>query len=332
MNLQYAIIGAGLIGKKRTAALAPGQVVAVCDVQRTRADELAKLAGNAKSTTFYAEAIAHPGVNAVIVATVNRALAEIALAAIRAGKHVLLEKPGAIHPSELQPLIQEAKAKKVCVRIGYNHRYHPAFQKAREIIDSGDAGPLMFIRGRYGHGGRVGYDKEWRTQPEISGGGELIDQGVHLIDLASWFLGEFTHVRGTLQTYFWKMPVEDNAFVELKTTLQQVAWLQSSCTEWKNMFSFEIYGRDAKLQIDGLGGSYGMEKLTYYKMKPEMGPPDATTHEYPAADTSWKLEMDEFQRDIETGRKPSPGLEEGLKTLEIVQTIYEQNAYPRQNL
>src|ERR1035441_8539723 len=94
------------------------------------------------------------------------------------------------------------------VRIGFNHRYHRAFRKAREIFESGALGDMMFIRGRYGHGGRPGYDQEWRADPAISGGGELIDQGAHLIDLSRWFLGDFTRVRGSARTWFWDMPVE----------------------------------------------------------------------------------------------------------------------------
>ncbi len=103
---------------------------------------------------------------------------------------------------------------------------------------------------------------------------ELIDQGIHLIDLAGWFLGDFAKVEGHAQTYFWKMPVDDNAFLDLRTAKDQTAWLHVSCTEWKNLFSFEIYGRDAKLHIQGLGGSYGVERLYHYQMRPEMGPPD----------------------------------------------------------
>ena len=107
----------------------------------------------------------------------------------------------------------------------------------------------MFIRGRYGHGGRVGYDKEWRADPLRSGGGELIDQGVHLIDLSRWFLGDFVSVTGFAHTYFWQMPVDDNAFLILHTRQQQTAFLHVSSTEWKNLFSLEIYGRTAKLQL-----------------------------------------------------------------------------------
>jgi predicted dehydrogenase len=214
------------------------------------------------------------------------------------------------------------------VRISFNHRYHPALQKARSLVDEGILGPLMFLRGRYGHGGRPGYDREWRSDPLKSGGGELIDQGVHLIDLAGWFLGDFPTVAGHAATYFWDMKVDDNAFLSLRTASGQTAWLHASCTEWKNLFSFEIYGRNAKIAIDGLGGSYGTEKITLFKMLPKMGPPETTIWEFPGGDTSWALEMHEFVEDIRLGRQPSPGLPEGIRVLEIVESVYQSQAEP----
>jgi predicted dehydrogenase len=187
-------------------------------------------------------------------------------------------------------------------------------------------GDMMFVRGRYGHGGRLGYDKEWRSDPKLAGGGELIDQGVHLIDLSRWFLGEFIEVSGFAHTYFWEMPVDDNAFMLLKTARQQTAFLHVSCTEWKNLFSLEIYGRDAKLHVEGIGGSYGVERLSYYKMLPEMGPPETTIWEYPMADRSWHLEFEEFLEDIRLDRKPSANLDDAKAALQIIAKIYKQSS------
>ena len=157
-----------------------------------------------------------------------------------------------------------------------------------------------------------------------SGGGELIDQGVHLIDLARWFLGDFKKVEGFAQTLFWKMPVVDNAFLLLRTAKGQTASLHASCSEWKNLFSFEIYGRKGKLHIEGLGGSYGLEELTWYKMLPQMGPPETKAWEFPRGDDSWEVEMNEFAKDIRLRRSPQPGLKDGLETLKIVDTIYRK--------
>ena len=180
----------------------------------------------------------------------------------------------------------------------------------------------MFVRARYGHGGRVGYDKEWRAQPELSGGGELIDQGVHLIDLARWFLGDFTDIQGHAHTYYWDMPVDDNGFLILKTPQKQVAFLHASCTEWKNTFSFEIYGKRGKIDINGLGGSYGVERISFYKMSEKMGPPETFIWEYPMADDSWEVEFAEFVEDIKQKRQPSVGIEDAHAALTIVEEIY----------
>jgi predicted dehydrogenase len=328
--ITFAIIGCGLIGKKRAAALAnvAGTSVAVaCDLDGARAADLARTIPGCRPVTDHREAIADPAVSAVIVSTLNASLAPVALAAVKAGKHVLVEKPGALGASELRELGAEAAKNGALVRIGYNHRFHPALLKAREIVDSGVLGPLMFLRGRYGHGGRKGYDREWRADPKLSGGGELIDQGVHLIDLASWFLGDFASVDGHAATYFWDMKVDDNAFLSLRTKAGQTAWLHVSCTEWKNMFSLEIYGRDGKVSIDGLGGSYGTERLTHYRMLPQMGPPEMTHWEFTGGDGSWAEETTAFADDIRLGRQPSPGLDEGIKTLEIVGAIYRKSGY-----
>jgi len=180
----------------------------------------------------------------------------------------------------------------------------------------------MYVRGRYGHGGRVGYEGEWRAQPERSGGGELIDQGIHLIDLARWFLGDFEDVQGFAHTYYWDMPVEDNGFMLLKTAKRQAALLHASWTEWKNLFSFEVFGREGKLEMTGLGGSYGTERLAYYRMRPEMGPPETTIWEYPMPDTSWDVEFAEFIEDIRLGRQPAASLDDARAALQIVQRIY----------
>jgi predicted dehydrogenase len=184
---------------------------------------------------------------------------------------------------------------------------------------------MMFIRGRYGQGGRLGMEKEWRGNPQISGGGEMLDQGVHLIDLSRWFLGDFTQVTGTVVNYFWNWQVEDNGFAMLRTPGGQIAWLHASCTEWKNLFSFEIYGKVGKLHIEGLGGSYGVERLSHYQMLPQMGPPPTTIWEYPGEDTSWKAEFAHLRECIETGVPPSGSLEDALAAQSIVGKLYQRS-------
>jgi len=325
--VNVGIIGCGLMGQKRAKALAGAKLSVCADVLFARSEQMARSAPGAVATTDWREAVAHPDVDLVVIATAHDSLAEIVRGSIEAGRHVLVEKPAARRVSELRDLPALAEKMDVRVHVGFNHRYHRAFQQARRLVDSGEIGPLMFLRARYGHGGRVGYDKEWRAQPAISGGGELIDQGVHLIDLARWFLGDFTEIDGYAHTYFWDMPVDDNGFMLLKTAQKQVAFLHASSTEWKNMFSWELYGRNGKLQIDGLGGSYGVQRLSWFKMLPEMGPPETIIWEYPMADNSWEVEMAEFLEDIRVGHEPSAGLKDAIAALEVVENIYRESGY-----
>ena len=319
--MNVGIIGCGLIGRKRAKALGPARLVLCADTMLERAQTLAKETG-ATATADWQQVISSAQVNIVIVSTTNVMLAEIATAAAAAGKHVLVEKPVARNLTEMDTLIAAARQGGALVRAGYNHRYHPALQKAYAIFKSGVLGEMMFVRGRYGHGGRVGYEKEWRANPALSGGGELIDQGVHLIDLSRWFLGDFAHVSGFAHTFFWPMPVDDNAFLLLRTSDQKTAFLHASCTEWKNLFSLEIYGKTGKLHIEGLGGSYGVERLTHYHMLPEMGPPETSSWEYPRGDASWELEFAEFLEDIRLQRTPAPGLSDARAALAVVEQVY----------
>lgn len=325
--MKVGIIGCGFIGQKRAKTLAAGQLLACCDVDLNRAEKLAALYPGAKAYSDWQDLIAHPEITIIIVAVSHHLLAEMGLAALQAGKHILLEKPGARFPEELTALIQVAAEKKLSARVGFNHRYHRSIQKAKQLVEAGELGELMFLRGRYGHGGRLGYDREWRADPQLSGGGELIDQGVHMIDLARWFLGEFKEVQGFAHTYYWNMPVDDNAFLLLRTATEQAAHIHVSCTEWKNTFSLEIYGKKGKIDLNGLGGSYGLEKISFYKMLPEMGPPETQTWEYPMVDDSWQQEWDRFMVDIREQREPEASVKDAQQALTIVEHIYRSSGY-----
>jgi predicted dehydrogenase len=322
--MRIGIIGCGFIGAKRARSMPEGCERAVfCDSTADRAAALAREYPGSEHSSDWRKVVERPDISIVVVATTHDMLAEITTAAAWNGKHVLVEKPCARNAAELDEVIKASRETGVHVHAGFNHRFHPALQKARKLFDTGQLGSLMFIRGRYGHGGRLGYDKEWRSVPAVSGGGEAIDQGVHLIDLSRWFAGEFPHVQGHVGTYFWNMPVEDNCFLLLRTERNQIAFLHASWTEWKNLFSFEIYGTLGKLDILGLGGSYGVERLAYYQMTSEMGPPETVIYEYPKRDESWELEFKEFLEDIRSGRPTSPGLTDAQAALKIVEKLYE---------
>jgi predicted dehydrogenase len=325
--LNIGIIGCGAVGLKRAQSLAGVRLAHCVDTELPRACHAASFSHGCSYGTDWRELMDRADIDAVVIATPQDSQVEMMRAAISAGIHVLVEKPAARHVDELRGLPQLAAKHNVRVRVGFNHRYHRAFRQARRLVDAGSLGPLLFLRARYGHGGRVGYAGEWRAQPHRSGGGELIDQGVHLIDLARWFLGDFVEVDGFAHTYFWDMPVDDNGFMLLKTATKQAAFMHVSCTEWKNTFSWELYGRDGKLQVDGLGGSYGVEKLSLYKNLPEMGPPETTIWEYPMADNSWETEMTEFLQDIRSGREPSAGLHDAIAALAVVEKIYTGSGY-----
>ena len=324
--MKFVIIGAGLIGHKRaTAVLALGHaVILVCDINAARADSLAKRVG-CKASTDWRQALSSDA-DAVIIAVTHDLLAEMTLACVNAGKHVLVEKPAGRRAIEVASVAKAAHEKSRIVKVGYNHRFHPSILKAHDIFASGALGPLMYIRGRYGHGGRVGYEKEWRCNPEVSGGGELIDQGSHLIDLSRWFLGDLKLSFAATPTYFWNIPVDDNCFLALQAAGGQLAWLHATWTEWKNMFALEISGREGKLTIEGLGGSYGLERLTYHKMLPTMGPPETSIWEYPFPDTSWDKEMEEFIAALEQGRQPIGNIDDALAVLTIVDAAYGRSA------
>ncbi len=320
---RVGIIGAGLIGTKRAAHLEGATLVAVCDQVSERAQRLASAYGAAVETRFET-LVSRKDVDLVIVATPNSSIAPCSVAALEAGKDVLVEKPAGCGVSDIQRQIAAALKSDGVLKVGYNHRFHPAFQKAKQMVTRGDIGSVMYIRARYGHGGRLGYENEWRADPKISGGGELLDQGVHLIDLSRWLGGEFEFEWGKAKTFFWKMPVEDNGFLALRSPDgQRSAWLHASCTEWKNLFDFEIFGETGKIEVWGLGRSYGIEELRYYRMRPEMGPPEVDIQSFPEDDRSWALEFKAFLDEIDGRATDLASAIDALKAMEIVQAAYK---------
>jgi predicted dehydrogenase len=320
--MRLTIIGCGLIGSKRAAAASAHEIVAVCDPDAERRERLAHQT-SARAIADWREAVGID-TDAAIIATPHDQLAPIALAAVEAGRHVLVEKPAGRQASDVAPLVAAAKARGRIVKVGFNHRFHPAIARAKALADEGQIGPLLFIRGRYGHGGRIGYEKEWRFDPKISGGGELIDQGSHLIDLSRWFLGDLALAYGAVPNYFWPARVEDNCFLALEGKEKRMAWLHASWTEWKNLFVFEIMGRDGKLTIEGLGGSYGTERLTFHRMLPQMGPPETTIWEYPFPDRSFADEFENFVAAVE-GRAAAIGdINDAYANLSIIQAVYDR--------
>jgi predicted dehydrogenase len=309
-RLRVAIIGCGQIGAKRAAALSPADELIACyDVNGEATRALARR-HRCRACGSLEELLAcEPQV--VIVATVHDQLSGLAERALVAGAHVLVEKPAGISTAEIDRLIECERTSGRLVKVGFNHRFHPGLARAVEEVHSGRHGELMYLRGHYGHGGRPGYDREWRADPTRSGGGELVDQGMHLLDLSNWLAGPLGLQTALLRTHFWQTPVEDNAALVLaapQTRTSPWAMLHVSWTEWKNTFSLEIYCRTAKLHVEGLVRSYGPQRLRIYRMGPELGPPRLEDLNYPDEDGSWRLEWEHFAEAVTTEhRRPLLG-------------------------
>ncbi len=326
--MRVALFGAGLIGRKRGLRLEGHQLVGLHDPDRERARVLAAELGTA---VFDSEAalLERARADIAIVATTNSSLARVAALAVSAGKHVLVEKPAGISLAEVDRLAALARERRVAVKVGFNHRFHPAVLETRRLVDQGALGPLMFMRARYGHGGRLGYEKEWRARPELGGGGELIDQGVHLLDLVHWFFGPLPLRSAFATTSFWDMPVDDNAVLTLAEPGARPRWatFHVSCSEWKNTFALELYGRTAKVLIQGLGGSYGTETLTFYRMSPRMGPPEIEVREFAGPDRSWDLDLANLVDHLATGAPLLGDLASARYAMEIVRAAYRANGF-----
>jgi len=320
--VKIAIIGCGLIGAKRAAAARDHSIVIACDPAAERREALARSTG-AKPVADWRDALSGD-IDMVVIATPHDRLAEIALAAVQARRHVLVEKPAGRRAGEVRKVAEAARRTGVVAKVGFNHRFHPAIARAKALVEEGAIGPLLFLRGRYGHGGRLGYENEWRFKPEISGGGELIDQGSHLIDLSRWLLGDLTLQYGVAPTYFWPGAVDDNCFLALSNSQGSLAWLHASWTEWKNQFALEIMGRDGKLTIEGLGGSYGVERLTHHRMLPAMGPPETMAWEFPFPDRSFEQEFAAFVAAVAGAKTAMADIADAVAVLDIVQAVYDR--------
>jgi predicted dehydrogenase len=331
-GLTVAIVGCGLIGAKRAGALAPHDRLLACfDLDADACARLARRHGAVACATL--EELLGFSPDVVVVATVHDRLAALTERALDAGAHVLVEKPAGISSAQIDALIECQRAAGRQVKVGFNHRFHPGVARVAEEVHSGQHGELMFVRGRYGHGGRPGYDREWRAVRERSGGGELIDQGMHLLDLTNWLAGPLPVHSALLRTQFWDAQVEDNAALllgEARSHSDTWAMLHVSWTEWKNTFSLEVCCLTAKLQLDGLAGSYGPQRLRIYRMAPQLGPPELEEIAYPAEDRSWKDEWEHFAEAIAADdRRPLLGdLRSARNAWEQVEAAYAAGGYP----
>jgi predicted dehydrogenase len=325
MTLGVGIIGAGLIGNKRASALQKVNgchLVMTADVNTSAAKRLAANYGG-EAESDWRRIIYRKGVDVVVVATFNKFLKPVSVAALKNKKHVLCEKPLGRNADESRAIIETAHDNGVVVKTGFNHRHHPAISKAKQLIKEGILGRVTFLRAKYGHGGRPGYDKEWRAKRDLSGGGELLDQGVHVVDLFRFFAGDFTEAFGYTERCFWDMEVEDNAFGMFKNDDGIVATMHTSWTQWKNLFSFEIFCTDGFVTIDGLGGSYGTETLRIGKRNAKGGAPVEKVIEFFGPDVSWEHEWKELVSAIENGNEPMGNGWDGYQANRMIEALYK---------
>jgi predicted dehydrogenase len=328
-GLRAGIVGCGLIGHKRAEALGSADVlVGATDVAPEATQGLTERYGARACSDLDELLTLEPDV--VIVAVSHDGLAAAAGQALIAGAHVLVEKPAGLGTRDVGRLIDVANDSSRLVKVGFNHRFHPAIARLAAEVHSGRHGDLMHLRARYGHGGRIGYEREWRAVPARSGGGELIDQGMHLIDLVHWLAGPLPLHSALLRTHFWNTTVEDNAALVLGESEDRTApWamLHVTWTEWKNLFSLEVYCRTAKLEVEGLVGSYGPQRLRIYRMRPELGPPDLEEVQFADEDLSWTAEWEQFAHAIADGSAPLGDLHDAHYAWSRIEDAYSRSSY-----
>lgn len=327
-KLNVALVGAGGMGSRWAKAIAGNKkciLSVICDVDYAKAEILAGRFRGCRAESSWERAAKAKDVDAAIVALPHNLLVPVSQEFLKNKKHVLCEKPGGIAPNEVEKAIAIARKNHLRYMISFNHRYHDGFLRARKLFDRGAIGDILFIRARYGFGGRKGYEKEWRFNKKISGGGGLIDQGVHMIDLVRWFLGDITEVRGFIGDTFWKGGVEDNAFLILKNKKRQMASIHVSWTQWNPMHSFEIYGTKGYLVIDGLGKKYGDgEKLRIGRRNANFSAEEKVIICNDDADRSLALLFKEFVSAIREKREPIPSGQDGRDVLRVVRSIYDR--------
>lgn len=329
-KLRVAVVGGGVIGKRRAACVAkdPNSILVHLVDPNPLVQTALSHQFSCVISSSWEEVIQDPRIDVVIISTPNHCLAKIAIPAVQNGKHILMEKPFGRNTQEAREILSEQQkhGNKSIIKVGFNHRFFPLISQAHLLCSQGVLGEIFSIRGRYGHGGRQGMEKEWRCSQELCGGGELLDQGVHMIDLVRWFAGEWTTVYGSTATSFWPIEVEDNAYVIGKTSRNVDVQFHVSWTNWKNIFSFEIFGKKGYLHIQGLTGHYGDQSLEVGIRPLSGGVPKIHTYSSLLGDTSWNLEWQYFKKMLRKNSTPTSDTYDGFLANQVVEAILQSNA------
>jgi len=328
--LRVGIAGYGIVGRRRRQYIdqQPGcKVVAVCD----RVFEgSGVLPGGPRYYQTYQELLAEP-LDALFVCVPNFLAAEVTLAGLDRNLHVFCEKPPARTLDEVRAvMLVEAAKPNLVLKYGFNHRYHDSVLDALRIIRSGDLGPVVNMRGVYGKSKILSFEGGWRAERRYAGGGILLDQGIHMLDLMRLFCGDFVEVKSFVSRDYWRHDVEDNAFALMKDSEGRIATLHSSATQWQHRFSLDIACREGFLELSGIltgSQSYGEERLTVGRRAESVKGADKQTVTRYLDDPSWVREIDEFVNSIrhrvpvEHGRSS-----DALASMELVFRIYGADA------
>ena len=333
MSVNCLILGYGYMGKIRCRVLRAHRQVGQLWVVEPDAAHLPDAESRPPSVAFLGadDPIPWAQIDAVIVCTPNNVTAELCSDALRRGKHVFCEKPPGRHWDDFCRIAEAAASAPGRVLVfGFNHRLHPSIQSAKALVGQGGLGELLYLKGTYGKSGGQRYRDSWRNNREVSGGGILLDQGIHMLDLLQLFAGPLSVVEAVLADGFWNCGVEDNAFVLLRSAQGVPAFLHSSATLWKHTFRLELGCRDGYLVASGLlsqTGSYGREQLVIGKRQFEdealaLGNPREEIIHFDR-DDSWDRELAEFLEAIAAGRPATHGtLEEARRAMQMIRDAY----------
>ncbi|MCD4667156.1 MAG: Gfo/Idh/MocA family oxidoreductase, partial [Sulfurimonas sp.] len=261
---------------------------------------------------------------------------EYTIKALKKGLHVFCEKPPAHTIAELNEVIKVEKETQKVLKYGFNHRLHYSIIEAKKLIDSGDMGKLLWMRGAYGKAGSIDYHKNWRNYKKYSGGGILLDQGIHMLDLMCYFTGsDFEVLHAKLSSSFWEIEVEDNAFITMQNSQSVIATMHSSATQWKHKFLLEMEFEDGYINLDGIlsnSRSYAPETLVTARREFEdityaMGKPQETTTWF-ENDDSWKLELEEFVNAVLNNTEILNGTsKDAYRALALVEDVYNKSMF-----
>lgn len=326
-KLKVGIAGYGIVGKRRHYFINTHphlSVVAVCDQSFENDFVSEEGIKSFKSSKHLLEC----DLDILFVCLPNNVAADTTIAGLERGLHVFCEKPPGKDVEDIKRVIEvENKHPQLKLKYGFNHRYHDSIREALKLIQSGELGPVVSLRGVYGKSRLVSFNGGWRSKRELAGGGILLDQGIHMVDLMRLFCGDFVEVKSFISNDYWKHDVEDNAYALLKDKEGRIAMLNSSATQWQHKFSLEISLTQGYIELSGIlsgSKSYGEETIVFGKrdLESENGQMQSNTIKF-LQDNSWRDEIFEFADSILNNKKVTAGTShDALETMKLVYSIY----------